>query len=123
VQQEIVDLVGEDQLLHFDLLLAQRVGQHHGLAELYVAVVVPLDQQHRRASASDISQRRRFERHSIVGLGRGDAELSDPIVHAVEIDAGAEEIGSASHLEPMGLQMRLLDQREDAMLFVARRPD
>jgi hypothetical protein len=44
-------------------------------------------------------------------------------VHAVEIDAGAEEIGSASHLEPMGLQVRLLDQREDAMLFVARRPD
>src|SRR5439155_1646657 len=49
VRQEIVDVVREDQQLDVDLLLPQGARELHRLAELHVAVVVAVDQQHRRA--------------------------------------------------------------------------
>src|ERR1039458_5919927 len=78
------------------LLLAQRIGQHHGLVELNVGIVVALDQRYRRTPALEISHGRSFERHAIVGLRGRYVELGGPIAHAVETDSGPEEIGSGS---------------------------
>ena len=59
-------------------------------------IVVALDQQHRRAPSLDIGHGRSFECHAIVRRGGRYVQLGGPIVHAVEIDSGAEEIGRAS---------------------------
>src|ERR687884_1378615 len=48
VAQEIVHLVGKDQLLELDVALAQPAHQLDGLIEGDVAVVVAVDQQHGR---------------------------------------------------------------------------
>src|ERR1017187_1966850 len=59
--QEAVDLVGQDELLEIDALLAQRIGERDGLAEVDVTIVIAVDQQHRRAPRSHARHGRRFE--------------------------------------------------------------
>ena len=41
-----MDFVGEDQLLTFNSLAAERIGEHDGLIELHVGIVIALDEQH-----------------------------------------------------------------------------
>src|SRR5262245_22619871 len=48
VNQDVVDLVGEDELLEGHALPPQRLGEVHALAEGHVAVVVAMDQEDRR---------------------------------------------------------------------------
>src|SRR5437879_1263757 len=48
VREEVVHFVGEHELLDRDALLAERRRELDRLAELYVAVVVPVDQEHGR---------------------------------------------------------------------------
>src|SRR5580700_10393119 len=61
VHEEAVDLVGEDVLFELDSLCAQGCGHLHGLAEGNVAVVVTLDEQHRRLPGFDGSHGRGLE--------------------------------------------------------------
>ena len=48
MEQKIMHLVGKDDLLKLDILLTQTTGEIDHLAERYVAVVIALDEQHRR---------------------------------------------------------------------------
>src|ERR1035437_5527400 len=47
--QEAVDLVGQDELLEIHTLLAERIRERDGLAEVDVAIVVAVNHQHRGA--------------------------------------------------------------------------
>src|SRR6266567_4328189 len=53
VTQEAVNLVRDDELLEVHALLSQRAHQLHGLSEIHVAVVVSVDQKHRRFPGPD----------------------------------------------------------------------
>src|ERR1051325_4483443 len=48
-QQKIMDLIREDELLKFHVLPAQSLHQVGGLSERNIAVIIAMDQQHRRA--------------------------------------------------------------------------
>src|SRR5216683_3051722 len=61
VGQKIMDLVRENELLEGYALAPQGLGELDRLAELHVAVVVAVDQQHRRAPILHIRDRRGFE--------------------------------------------------------------
>jgi hypothetical protein len=50
IQQKAVHLVREDELLEFHTLLPKCARQRNSLAERYVAVIVAMNQQGRRAS-------------------------------------------------------------------------
>ena len=47
MQQEAVDLIGEDKLFKLDTLAPERTRQRHGLGEGDVAVIIALDEQDR----------------------------------------------------------------------------
>ena len=77
-----------------------------GFGEGNVAVVVALDEEDRRAPRADGRKRRRFPSESRgIGAFRGfvrrgeGGNLRVPIVDAVHIDAGSEEIGGAGEAE------------------------
>jgi len=48
MKQELMNLVGENQLLELNALLPQSFNQIHHLRKGHVTVVVALNQQHRR---------------------------------------------------------------------------
>ena len=58
--QEVVYLVRKNQLFKFDIALAQFANQINGLIERDVAVVVAMNQQHRRFPFFDRRYGRRF---------------------------------------------------------------
>src|SRR4051812_11347152 len=56
--QEVVNVIGKDQLLELDVALAQAAHQLDRLIEGDVAVIVAMNQQHRRFPFFDRRQRR-----------------------------------------------------------------
>src|SRR6266446_509851 len=48
VQQKIMHVVGENELFDFHAVFAEARDQIHGLRKIYVAVVVAVDEEHRR---------------------------------------------------------------------------
>ena len=47
-QKKIVDLIGKDQFLKLNILFAQALDQVSGLLEWNIAVIVAMNEQHRR---------------------------------------------------------------------------
>src|SRR5690242_13243283 len=95
MQKKIVNLVGEDELLDFDALLAKARGEVHGLREIHVAIVVAVDEKDRRLPGVHSSDRRRVM-SQFVQISRDILAvpiIGGPIMHAVKIDASGEEIG------------------------------
>src|SRR5690242_2111580 len=58
MQQEVMNFVGENELLEMDPLLAQRPRKFYRLREIHIAVVVAVNQQHRRLPFLDRSDGR-----------------------------------------------------------------
>ena len=103
--QETVDLVGQDELLEIHALLAERIRHRDRLAEIHIAIVVAVNQQHRRAPRTHARHRRRFERRAAASSRAPPAEFAaamatcTPIVDAVEIHAGGKQARSARQPE------------------------
>ena len=102
MSQEVVHFVGQHELLDFDLPFPQLDDQVDRLDERHVAVVVSMDQQHRRLPGVDGGERRRAEGaarevgvvvNAVIGHERADALV--PVVHAVEVHAGGEQVRRA----------------------------
>ncbi len=53
MQEQIVNLVGNDDQLVRHLLLAQRAHQLDGLIERHIVIIVGLDDEHRRMPTLD----------------------------------------------------------------------
>src|SRR5262245_10786101 len=104
VQQEVMNLVGEDDHFVRDFQLAQPPRQIHSLREGHVAVVVTVNQQHRRAPFFDRADGRRFkgdlDRVAVAVFDPVRARNSQrPIVTAVQVNPGGEEVGVAGQTE------------------------
>src|ERR1700749_3965612 len=99
-----MNLVRDNELFQWSVLLLETVGQLNSLVKEHVAVVVSMDEQHRRCPLRDIG---------IGGCGKGGGhcafpifvrfvpmlgkrttlgELWNPVRNAVKIDAGLEDI-------------------------------
>src|SRR5690348_8841836 len=98
-----MDFVRDDELFEGDMLGAQALHEIDCLAERHVAIVVAVDQQHRRFPGVHVGIRRRFPREFygsvFVGWLRGHAaeirtlrQEDAPVMDAMEIDSGFEEI-------------------------------
>ena len=101
MQKKIVDVVGKDELLDLDAFFAKASREVYGLREIDVAVVVAVNKQDGRLPGTH-----RCDGRGIVGqfreLGRDIFSVpvvGGPIVDAVKIDAGGEEVGVASQAE------------------------
>ena len=85
-----------------DSLPIQRLHQPHGFREGHVTIIVAVNQQHGRAPRRHRTDGRGSERRrQIVGGGVQSVKITPaalpetpimPIVHAVQIDAGGEQI-------------------------------
>src|SRR4030095_4205150 len=62
VSKEVVHFIWEDQLLKLDVVFSELAHQIHRLTERHVAVVVAVNQQHRRFPFVDRRNRRGFTR-------------------------------------------------------------
>src|SRR5215831_13464896 len=101
VQKKIVNLVGEDQLLDFDALVAKAGGEVHGLREIDVAIIVAVNEEDGRLPGINGGDRRRVVRQ-FRQVGRNVLAIpvvGGPIVHAVKIHAGSKEIRVAPQAE------------------------
>ena len=103
-----MEFVGEDKLLDMNAARAQGVGEHRSLGVGHFGVVVAVDQQDRRLPFGYI-------RHGGGSMGKGSDFLllgeraaepvgggvvfAGPLVDAVEVDAGGEEVGVAGEGE------------------------
>src|SRR5665213_649704 len=111
VEQEAVDFVGEDEFFDVDVAGAEGVGEHGGLGVGDLGVVVAVDEEDRRLPLGDVRHWR-----TCVGqcgdfflsfeCGAGAVEpirpcviFAGPLVDAVEVDAGSEEVGVAGEGE------------------------
>ncbi len=47
LEQEVMDLIGENNLLKWDIIRPEALHQIHHLTERHVAVVITLDKKHR----------------------------------------------------------------------------
>ena len=103
VEQEAVEFVGEDEFLDGDVVGAQGFGEDRGLGVGDVGVVVAVDQEDGRTPAVDGG-----DGGTGAGLGGDGVHLGEgallpvggvvfevPVVNAVEVDAGGEEVGVA----------------------------
>src|SRR5438105_3832754 len=93
----------EKDLFEWNFLLAKALDEVHHLAEIHVAVVIALNQQHGRLPGFNGSIVRRFERyaHGFGAVGRAAPLLRGsapedaargPVMHAVEVHARGENI-------------------------------
>src|SRR5205085_4028213 len=103
VAQEVVYLVGEDELLKLNVLLAQAAHERDRLTESDVAIIVAVNQEDVRTPLVDRKDRRRLARN-LRALRRVErhAQARDqhaPIVDAVQVNTGGEEIGIARKAE------------------------
>src|SRR5215467_6226376 len=101
MQEKVVDLVGKNQLLDAHSALPQSRNQVHSLGEIHVSVVIAVNEQHRRFPlvhrrnrGGVVGQLGQFRRNilAIPVVGR-------PVVHAVKIDSGGENVGVARQAE------------------------
>src|SRR5579864_928066 len=94
IQQEIVNVVGENKLLDGDAAGAQPGDEVDGLREVDVTVVVAVDEKHWRLPGVHRSDRGRF----VGQLGQlcrnvlAVPVVGGPVVDAVEINASRENI-------------------------------
>src|ERR1700743_514028 len=58
MEQEIMDLIRENKLLHTDFLFAQSLSQLNCLRKLHISVIISLNEEHRRTPGADRRQRR-----------------------------------------------------------------
>src|ERR1044071_6405808 len=118
VEEEVVHVVGEDDLLELDVLLAQTAHEVYGLREGDVALVVAVDEEHGRAPLLDGADGRRFERDllrvaAVVVDPRSARDALRPVVHAVHVYARGKEVGVA----------RQSQRRQVASVRAAPEPD
>src|SRR5665213_747062 len=108
VEQEAVDFVGEDEFFDVDVAGAEGVGEHGGLGVGDFGVVVAVYEEHGRLPLGYIGHWRRSVGNGgdFFLRGEGAAEpvgggvvFAGPLVDAVEVDAGGEEVGVASEGE------------------------
>src|SRR5881396_383587 len=92
VSQEVMNIVREYQLFKFDPSLAKLPHKLDRLIELYVSIIVPMNQQHRRFPFVHRADRRRLsaELCQIAGRPRGRSHTSAPVMNAVEINSRRE---------------------------------
>jgi len=94
MEQKIVDLVRKDELLDVNTALAQPRDEVHRLSKVNVAIVIAVNEEHRRFPTVDRCHGRRIVRE--LGELRRDIFavpiVGGPIVHAVKIDTRREEI-------------------------------
>ena len=90
MQQKIVNFVRKNKLFDMYSAFTQSRNKVHRLRKINIAIIIPVDEQHRRLPALHRTNRRRF-----VGkfgqLGKNIFAIpivSLPIVHAVHIHAG-----------------------------------
>jgi hypothetical protein len=96
MQQEVVNLVRVDDLLKGHALGPQALHQVDGLAELDVAIIIAMNQQHRRPPPGDPRHRRRLT-CLLHRLGRivpspGSKPRGRPVVNAVKIDSRGKHV-------------------------------
>src|ERR1044072_7485404 len=104
VQEKVMHFVREDELLELDVLLAEPPREVNHLAEGDVAVVVALNQKDGRAPLLDGGDGRGFERDLLrvaaVVVNPGSAgDALRPVVAAVPVNSGGEEVGVARESE------------------------
>ena len=106
MQQEAVHFVGEDERFVWHVVRAEGPGEVDRFAEGHVAVVVPMDEQDRRFPVFDVRHWRRLEGPLTGGLFLRRRIVpgnvlpnGGPVVDAVEIHAGREQIGGPSEAE------------------------
>ena len=94
MQQKIVDLVRKNELFDVHIAFAKARDEVHGLREIHITIIVAMNKEHRRFPGVNGVDGRR-----VVGeLGELRRNIfsvpivSRPIVHAVEIDTGGEEV-------------------------------
>src|SRR5258706_12626870 len=94
MQQKIVHVIRENELLDNDAASAQARDEIDRLREVDVAIVIAVDEKHRRLPCFDGGDWRRLV--SELGQRRRNVLsipiVRGPIVNAVEIDAGSEDI-------------------------------
>src|ERR1051326_2258326 len=99
VAQEAVYFVRNDELFEVHSLPSQRTHQLNRLREVHVAVIVAMYQKHRRFPCPYGRHRRGFKRGArrvITGrTRRACARPAAPVMHAVEIHARREQVGSS----------------------------
>src|SRR5437016_10726189 len=94
MEQKIVDLVRKDELLDVNTALAQPRDEVHRLSKVNVAIVIAVNEEHRRFPTVDGGDGRRIVRE--LGELRRDIfavpVVGGPIVYAVKVDTRREEI-------------------------------
>ena len=98
VQKKIMNLVRENQLIEGHALFAQRLGQVDHLGEGDVAIIVAVNEEDGRFPGVDGGDWGRLVRE-FGELGRNIFAvpvIGGPIVDAVEINAGGEDVGVAA---------------------------
>src|SRR5580658_1347279 len=108
VQDEVVNLIGEDELVNGYTACAEGVGESRCLLVGDVRVVIAVDEQDGRLPALDGGHGRAGVSYSGDALLLGERAakpvgggviLARPLVHTVEVDAGSEEIAVARERE------------------------
>src|SRR3984893_5923290 len=101
MEEKIVDVVGEDQLFDGDTAGAEAGDKVHGLREVNVAVVVAVDEQHGRPPGVHGGDRGRFVRElgELGGNILSVPVVRRPIVDAMEVDAGGEDVRVAAQTQ------------------------
>src|SRR5262249_33516391 len=106
VRQEAVRLVGEDEQLDVHLLLAQVHHETDTFREGHLRVVVAVNHQDGRAPGLDRGDRGRVAgelrrvaagQRVVAGLEVADDDV--PVVDAVDVHAGGEQVGGAGQAE------------------------
>lgn len=92
-----MDFIGKNELFDVHITCAKPRDEIHCLREIYVAIIITMNKEHWRLPGIDRSDRR-----GVVGefaeLGRNILAVpvvGGPIVNAVEVDSGGEELGIA----------------------------
>src|SRR5512138_1600186 len=96
-KQKIVDFIGENKFLDMNVLGPQALQQIHSLRKRHVAVVVAVNEKNRRTPGLDRRIGRGFESGLQRSLQIGSVfwkllEETRPVVNAVQIDPGREDV-------------------------------
>jgi len=101
MQEKIVDFIWKNELFDVHITCAKPRDEIHRLRKINVAIIITMNKEHRRLPGID-----RSDRGGVVGkfgeLGRNIFAVpvvGGPIVNAVEVDSGGEEIGIAREAE------------------------
>src|SRR6185437_1565806 len=101
VQQKIMNLIGEDQFLNWNVLPTKRCCQLDSLKKRYFRIVISLDQQHRRVPGLYGGEWRRFPRKTPAGVGIGRSIGNGKILRIIDVP-----VMHSGHVDPGGIQIR-----------------